>query len=628
MCGIAGIVDFRHRPEVRDADRMVRLLSHRGPDHQAVWEDRAVVLGHCRLSILDLSPVGHQPMRSADGRYVICYNGEIYNFEELRKELISSGESFRSRSDTEVVLQWFARHGREGLRRLNGIFAFAIWDLHSCELTLVRDRFGVKPLYYRLLPGGGLVFGSEIKAILGSGAGVGEIDWLALHEFVHYGVGGLGERTLFREVKKLESGHVLVCSAAGSEIIPYWQLVDVAQEDDGRRPVLRVAELLEGAVKRQLVSDVPVGVFLSGGIDSSAVTAFAARHYRGKLSTYAVGFDFGGESNELPKAAKVAKHFNTDHHELFIRGVDLPEVIEALVGSHDLPFSDAANIPLFLLCRELRGAIKVVLQGDGGDEVFGGYRRYSLLSQASWLRFVSRFSPVLRVFPLGRVRGRRLRRMADIWREADPAVRMALLMAQDERSPSPLRVLGPAARALTEREDSFVRYREFGRRFAGLEPVQQMLWTDMQVLLPDIFCEKVDRATMAWGVEARVPFLDYDLTDYVLPLPAAVKMPGGRPKGLLKAALRGMVPDFVLDAPKMGFAVPYGRWLAGPLADYARGRICEGAAARDGLIDPLVTANLLAEHCARRDDHGFLLWKTLNLALWYERYRPSMGTAP
>jgi asparagine synthase (glutamine-hydrolysing) len=605
---------------------MVALVSHRGPDFRDAMASGPVALGHARLSVIDLSDDGRQPMNSADNRFTIVYNGEVYNFQELRRKLESTGVVFRSKSDTEVVLQVFLHWGVKALRCLNGIFAFAIWDRKEERLHLVRDRFGVKPLYYRLEIGGGLSFGSEIKAVLAAGGGAGSINWQSLHEFMYFGTGGLGSRTLIAGVLKLEAGQYLEFSRSGAQRKAYWEFNQAeVQLEAGIDPIFRVRGLLEAAVRRQLISDVPVGVFLSGGIDSSAVTAFASRHYGAGLKTYAVGFDFAADSNELPKAAAVAKHFGTDHHELFVQGVDLPAVIETLVVSHDDPFSDAANIPLYLLCKELGGGVRVVLQGDGGDELFGGYRRYALLAHERLMRFVASGGKLARWLPLGQVRGRRVRRMVDIWQEKDPAVRMALLMAQDERTPSPLRVLGPAVRALAEKQDPFARYREIGSRLMELDPVQRMLWTDMQILLPDIFLEKVDKSTMAWGVEARVPFLDHELADYVMALPATLKMERGEPKALLKRALRGVVPDFVLDAPKMGFGVPYGRWLRGPLAGFARERIGAGLATKAGLIDGAVSVRLLDEHISGRDDHGFLLWKTLNLALWYEHYKPSLN---
>lgn len=565
-------------------------------------------------------------MSSACGRFVIVYNGETYNFPELRAELEGVGVRLKSRSDTEVVLEAFVRWGEGVFSRLNGIFALGIWDRREQRMTLGRDRCGVKPLYY-FADGQRLVFGSEIKAILAASSAAFQVDGQALHEFLHYGVGGLGERTLFGGIRKLTAASVLTLDRQGLRIRPYWRPADIVTiRDDGATAAARVAGLLEDAVRRQLVGDVPVAVFLSGGIDSSAVAAYASRHCTGPLTTYAAGFDFAGDTNELPKAARVARHFGTDHHELFLRGIDLPRVIEDLVASHDLPFSDAANIPLFLLSRELRGRAKVVLQGDGGDEIFGGYSRYGWLRRAALLsRLAAMGGGLVPWLPIDRKRRARFARMVEIWREPDEQVRMALLMAQDNRVPSPARLLGERWREVVQATDPFARYRQIGGELSGVEPVQRMLWTDLQILLPDIFLEKVDRATMAQGIEARVPFLDNALTDYALGLPAAGKLPGGAAKGLLKRALRGTVPDFVLDAPKCGFGVPYGYWLAGPLRNFALDRICGGSAAGEGLIDATAARKTMDEHTGGQADHGFLLWKYLNLAIWFDRYRSHLA---
>lgn len=627
MCGFAGIVKFDGRLQSPDiALRMVKVLKHRGPDMIDAVAMGPASLGHARLSVIDLSPTGRQPMTTSDNRFTIVYNGEVYNYRELKVELELRGERFMGKSDTEVVLKAFARWGKDCLKRLNGVFSFAVWDKLDGKLHLVRDRFGVKPLYYRLEQDGGITFGSEVKAILESNSSQEVLDYQSLHEFIHYGTGGFGSHTMLGKIRKLEAGQYLELDSDGFQIEHYWRLdLDMEQGELMPNPHVHIRSLLEAAVKRQLVSDVPVGVFLSGGIDSSAVVAFASRHYGDSLKTYSVGFDFAGDTNELAKAAAVAKYYGTDHHELFIQGVDLPNIIEALIGSHDDPFSDAANIPLYLLCKELDGKVPVVLQGDGGDELFGGYRRYYLLARERLFRVLTSLGPMVNFMPVSNGNKRRLNRWIKIFRETDPNVRMALMLAQNEVNSSALKVLGKDVRAKMQTSDPVVRYREIGGRLSEIDPVQRMLWTDMQIILPDIFLEKVDKSTMAWGVESRVPFLDHELVDYVLGLPSKLKVSKGMPKGLLKTALRGVVPDFVLDAPKMGFGVPYSRWLAGPLEGYARERICDGRAVQDGLIDATHVNNLFYDHVQSVDDHGFLLWKTLNLALWYERYRPQLG---
>ncbi|MBE0623845.1 MAG: asparagine synthase (glutamine-hydrolyzing) [Burkholderiales bacterium] len=620
MCGIAGAVDFSIFSSVSAESmwRMTSMLHHRGPDRSDVVIDGAAGLGHARLSIIDLSDAGHQPMHSADGRFVIVYNGEVYNFRELRAELERGGISFRGHSDTEVVLNAWARWGPAVLTRLNGIFAFAIWDRHEQELVLARDRFGVKPLSFHRLANG-IVFGSEIKAILASGLVSAQVNPQALHEFAYFGA-SLGRSTLFDGIERLEPGHWLRLSDGRCEILPYWRAEDVCRiEDDDATAVEKTRVLVEAAVRRQLVSDVPVGVFLSGGIDSSVVTAFASRHYEGTIKTYSVGFDFDRGVNELPRARRVAERFGTDHHEFHLAGGSMPAVIEDLVRRHDEPFSDAANIPLYLLCRELNGEPRVILQGDGGDEIFGGYRRYALLSYYNLWKALSTTRGFLPDVGNGKLA--RLHRILDAFGQQEDAMRMALLLTMDTSRTSFVQLLSPAWQSRLRQTDPFRRYREMAQRLRALDPVQQMLYCDTNVLLPDVFLEKVDKATMAFSIESRVPLLDNDLTDYAMGLPSRMKVRGSNKKWLLKKALRGVVPDEVLDAPKTGFGVPFSYWLATSLLDYARVVFNEAVARPDSFFDSKTLFSVFETHRAKPEyQSGFILWKALNLAIWQRQY--------
>ena len=383
MCGISGIWHLDGRHVDTDAlGGMGACLKHRGPDDDGAYASGGIGLAHTRLSILDLSAEGRQPMRSPDGRFVIAYNGEVYNFPELRRSLEQLGHRFRGHSDTEVVLHAFTEWGEDALPKLEGMFAMAVWDERDKRLCLARDRFGIKPLYYQTSESG-IVFGSEIKSLLASGEVQARLDWHGLHEYLYYDT-ALGPRTLYRGVRKLPPGHKLVQDELGCRVEPFCSIFDVEQEtDDYPTAAEKVRHLLERAVRAHLVSDVPVGVFLSGGIDSSAITAFASKHYGGRLKTFAAGFDFVeglGTENELPKARMVADRFGTDHQEIHVAGGDVSDVIERLVACHDAPFGDGANIPLYLMCEQLGGGHKVILQGDGGDELFAGYRMHSLMA--------------------------------------------------------------------------------------------------------------------------------------------------------------------------------------------------------------------------------------------------------
>jgi asparagine synthase (glutamine-hydrolysing) len=598
---------------------MTHTLRHRGPDDCGVQIVGPAGFGHTRLSILDLSAAGHQPMQTPDGRLTVVYNGETYNFTDIRRRLEAAGVRFRSRSDTEVVLQAFAHWGVESFAMLNGMFAMALWDAASQTVYLVRDRFGIKPLYYAELDSG-LVFGSEIKAVLASGRVGAEMHWPALHEYLYYG-NALGSHTLFDRIRRVEPGHWLTVSRRGVTTSPYWSIDHVAPVRDGvERATETVRDKLRDAVRRHLISDVPVGVFLSGGIDSSAITALARDAAPSQLQTFSVGFDFNGGGGELPKAAAVARRFGTDHHELHIAGADMAAVIERLVRCHDEPFGDAANIPLYLLCEQLRGSIKVVLQGDGGDEMFAGYRRYNVASLEQVWRRASQAGLVLSAFAPRNRHYHRAVRFFQAMAHADPAMRTALLLTTETTDAPPTRILAAGAREQVERFDPFARYRQVVGRWQHLDPVQRLLYTDTSILLPDTFLEKVDKATMAHGIEVRVPFLDVELSSYALGLPSESKVRLGRKKWMVRRALRGIVPDTVLDGRKTGFSVPVDEWMRGPLAPYVRAVLLDRSTADTSLFDQPALERAIDQHVSGRKNNGFLLYKALNLALWSKWY--------
>lgn len=622
MCGICGyslIESFYSNEKIKT---MLNKIRHRGPDSDGFYIENNTALGHSRLSILDLSITGNQPMYSDDEKFVIVFNGEIYNFQELKKELIALNISFKSTTDTEVVLKGFQAFGVEYLKKLNGIFALAIWDKDYRKLTLARDRYGVKPLYYAI-KGKGVVFGSEIKALMASGLIVHEFNHQGFSEFLFYG-NCLAGRTLNGQINNLSPGSYLEVSTQGVKTGTFWRIDDVTLNHtiSKEEAVVSAQQLLEASVKRQLIADVPVGIFLSGGIDSSSITAFASKHYSGKIKTYSVGFDFDMGVNELPKAKRIAAHYDTEHHELFITADNLPFLVEKLVECHDQPFSDAANIPLYLLCGQVKDKIKVVLQGDGGDEFFGGYRRHHLLSYYDKYKKVAGLIwGATSVMP-GSL-GERVKRFANFFRQEDFGKTMALMLTVETDYDSPLDILDKEFKAKMSETNPFSIYEELNKRFSHHDLVQQMLWSDTQVVLPDTFLEKVDKSTMAQGVEARVPFLDNELTDFVLSLPASMKVLKGEQKGLLKQAMRGIVPDFVLDGKKTGFGVPYGNWLKGPLYDYFNDTISSQHFLDSGIFDSNVIKQKMSDYKKGKKgkkDNGFLLWKVLNFAIWSNKY--------
>ena len=619
MCGIAGIA--RQGAAVPEATlwRMADSLRHRGPDDSGVYADGGLGLAHTRLAILDLSPNGRQPMASADGRFVLAYNGEAYNYRDLRRELAASGHRFRGESDTEVVLAALTRWGHAALARLEGMFALALWDGRRRRLLLARDRFGVKPLYY-CVNDGALAFGSEIKALLASGEVEPSVDWAGLCEVVHYNA-ALGERTTFAGVRKLLPGQKLTWEGGGAALATFACVHDVAPaRDDFASAVAKTRRLLSRAVESHLASDVDVGVFLSGGMDSSAIVAFASRHR--PLRTYAAGFDV--DADERPMARQVAERFGTEHHEVSVAGANVPSVIERLVAVFDAPSGDAANIPLFLLAEQLEGDVKVILQGDGGDEMFGGYPRYALLARERWLHACGLMAPLaLALAPAG---GRWRRRLATLrhMRHPDPAMRLALLMAETGADADPLAVFQGEARAALATTDPFDRYRLHYGRLRRLDAVQRALYADASILLPDVYFEKVDRAAMAHGVEVRVPFVDAQLAAYAMALPSRFKVRGFEKKRVLRRALRGIVPDAVLNRPKAGFGVPMRRWLRTSLADYLREVLLDEGLRRAGVFDAAAVERRIGEHVAGLGNHDKLLYKLLQIALWLRRYRPRL----
>lgn len=600
---------------------------HRGPDSHGVThvESCDSVLGHTRLRIIDLTETGAQPMSMADRSVSISFNGEVYNFQELRRELEAQGYSFRGRSDTEVVLNAYHRWGTASFRRLNGMFAFAIADQRTRCVHLVRDRLGIKPLHYAQL-GSGLIFASEIKGLFGSGLVSAAVRPTALTEYMYFG-NSLGADTLYEGIQRLPPGAYLSFETATghTNVTRYWTPETLAAcTESFPQAVERVRELIDRAVERHLIADVPVGVFLSGGVDSSAMVAMASRHYGGRLRTYSVGFDYIVEVNELSRARAVAERFRTEHHEMHLLGGDLPQVIETVAASHDAPFADPADIPLYQLCRELKGETRVVLQGDGGDELFGGYRRYEYLDRTRIApRLLRSFGPLLHpALALGRARTQGAQRFLRALTTKDPARRMALLLTVEEIERSPLRVLGAGLRASAEQCEPFRRYADVLASMCARDEVDAMLKTDLQILLPDIFLQKVDRPTMATSTEVRVPFLDNDLVEYVIGLPSNYKVRFGERKRVLRAALRGIVPDQILDGAKVGFGVPVSEWLRGPLLGYLRGRLTSPAVKRLELFDVAAVQASIDDHLARRRDNGQLLWKCLQLALWCERTDP------
>lgn len=628
MCGIAGIINPAGHDRIDVTARLnsvVQVQQHRGPDASGVYIDDKIGFAHNRLSILDLSAAGNQPMWSRSGQTVVTYNGEVYNFHELAA---TYNLTTQSRTDTEVILEAFEKVGPSIFRELNGMFAFAIYDLKSNTVWLVRDRLGIKPLYLSR-QGSSIAFASEIKGVFTlHDTREHRLCLDAVHEWSYFG-NALGQRTMFDGIEQLEPGHCLrVDLASGrTEDCVYWSM-DTALEQNPGDPTMtdpehaarRTLELLDTSIRRQLVSDVPVGIFLSGGLDSSSIACLGSRHSDQPLTTFSATFDYDEERSELALAADVARHCGSDHHEIRIDGGKSADIVKKMIVSHDLPFSDAANIPLYLMSEAIGSTHKAILQGDAGDEMFGGYQRHLTLLKFGKFRPLFRALRGLSDLPIENQLYRRAARILSALGASDDGKAMALFLTVERERQGPTQVFGTALREQIETFDPFARYRDVERRFAGRPLSEKMLLIDKSIILPDIFFQKVDRSTMAASVEVRVPFADNALLDHVLSLSPEILMHGGMQKGLLRKAMKDVLPASVLAGKKRGFGVPFGYWVTGVFSEQFRDVLADLGRSHPGLLDLNYIDALWAEHKANTADHGFMFWKLLNLSLWIQEY--------
>ncbi|GFO59340.1 asparagine synthetase B [Geomonas silvestris] len=634
MCGIAGYLapgeKTAHFDETLSA--MADALRHRGPDDGGLWYDaeKGVGLAHRRLAILDLSGAGHQPMHAASGRYVLAFNGEIYNFRELQRELAELGHCFRGHSDTEVMLAAFDAWGvAAALSRFTGMFAFALWDRQRDMLYLARDRAGEKPLYYGWC-GGSFLFSSELKALRRHPDWHGGVDPFSLHLLLRYTYLP-APHCIHPGVYKLPAGSLLTLSrggASGSErIIPYWSLLETlhrAEPFTGNDPeALQVLDAaLSRAVKRQMVADVPLGAFLSGGIDSSTVVALMQAQSAQPVKTFTIGFHEKGY-DEAAQARAVARHLGTEHTELYVTDREALEVIPQLPRLYDEPFADSSQIPTFLLARLARSQVTVSLSGDGGDELFGGYRRYALIER-HWRRIsclpaalrraaLRGVEPALSLVEgaLGRLPGKRpdlarLRRLARLAAAGSVPELNELLTCYDRWAGeatgyTALPVLPKANRELWE---------------AHPKVLEHLMLLDFQRYLPDDILVKVDRAAMAVSLETRIPLLDPEVIELSWRLPRHFKWRDGEGKWLLRQVLYQYLPRHLVDRPKSGFGIPVGHWLKGPLREWGESLLSEAALQHSGLLVPGPIRRTWQEHVTGAQDRTFELWPVLMFQAW------------
>ncbi|MEW6378185.1 MAG: asparagine synthase (glutamine-hydrolyzing) [bacterium] len=627
MCGICGQINFDHHKQADPhlIGRMTRILQHRGPDDEGVWVQGNAGLGHRRLSIIGLGPAGHQPMANEDRSCWIVFNGEIYNYRELREDMEHLDHRFRSATDTEVILHLYEEFGVDCVCRLRGMFAFAIWDSREQRLLLARDRVGKKPLFFSLT-NERILFASEIKSILQDTDIPREVDLESIHHFLTYGYVP-APRSIFRGIAKLPPGHILTVQRGDVKVRRYWDL------DYQQKLVLptqqayeeQFLEVFKEAVRIRLRSDVPLGAFLSGGLDSSATVAVMCHLLHQPVQTFSIGFSEQAY-DELPYARRIARQYQTNHQEFIVRPKAI-EILPRLIWYYNEPFADSSAIPTFYLARFTRQKVAVVLNGDGGDESFAGYERHLAERMAAPMdffpRFISRKScpQLARILPGGtRYKSftRRLKRFLAAAGDA-PERRYARWICYFDNEGKEL-LYSEDWRDRFRNLDSIDLLARLYRQARGNTHLDRTLYLDMHSYLPDDLMVKVDVATMANSLEARSPFLDHKLIEFAASLPINLKLRGLQTKFLLKKAFRGLLPREILYRPKMGFGVPVDQWLRKDLREMAYDLLLDPRCIQRGYFDRKAVRHLLDSHVSGTKDHSYRLWALLVLELWHRMF--------
>jgi asparagine synthase (glutamine-hydrolysing) len=622
MCGIAGIASFDGRPaELSEVQRMCAALTHRGPDDDGFYVAPGVGMGMRRLSIIDLE-TGRQPVHNEDGTVWAVFNGEIYNFQELRSDLEKRGHSFYTGTDTEVIVHLYEERGPRCVEALRGMFAFAVWDEREQSLLVARDRIGIKPLYY-CETGGRLAFASELKALLELPEVDRTLNWPALgHVFAFLTTPAAD--SIVQGVRKLEPGMVLTASRRGVRVSRYWELEWAPARGRGEDDLAEeLRAQLEESVRLHLVSDVPVGAFLSGGVDSSAVVATMARRGTRPVKTFSIGFteeDF----DELKYARQVSRAFGTEHYELVLEP-DVLSVLDDLAWHLDEPFGDPSAIPTYMVSKLASEHVTVVLSGDGGDEIFAGYDRYRVEERerrrdrlpAAVRRALGAFA---RRAPEG-MKGRNFLRHLALDGPARYLDALTFFRRDEQREMFAGDVL-----PLVSAGDPW-REAEAGLARAGGHWLSALQHQDLNAYLPLDILTKVDRMSMAHSIEARVPLLDHKLIEFAATIPPELSLRNGAGKYLFKRALRGILPDPVLERPKQGFAVPLGRWFRGRLGEFVRELLLSETARRRGVVKPGYVEKLLKRNQGGRD-LDFQLWTLISFELWARQFMDCRRPAP
>ncbi|MBE7415677.1 MAG: asparagine synthase (glutamine-hydrolyzing) [Deltaproteobacteria bacterium] len=622
MCGICGKLNFDGRPAERgNIEAMTDVMEHRGPDDRGIYMDGPLGLGHRRLSILDLSPLGRQPMMNEDDAVSVVFNGEIYNYLEIREDLRKAGHVFRSLTDTEVIVHAYEEYGADFATRLNGMFAIAVWDRRKRELVLVRDRLGIKPVYY-YMDGGFIAFASEIKSLLEDPGVPREVDIQALSNFLtlHYVP---GPKTMFRGIMKLQPGHMMIISRGVARIKRYWelkkdpQLVNCMEKAGEEEIASHIFSALKESVRKRLQSDVPVGALLSGGLDSSAILGLMTGLSGRPVHSFTVGYSESGDDSvsEFRYSRKVAAHFKSSYHETVVTAEKFLDYLPRAVWHQDEPIGEPASIPLYFVSRLAKdNGVTVLLTGEGSDELFAGYNRH-------WGEVLSRyymlmpdvlkdrlFGPVIRMLPRSPLlkKGHRSMSIRDFrerymsWHTVFPEdLKRELLMNRDTKSAF---------------KDVFERLMPATE---GLEEIEKILLLDLSVWLPDDLLMKKDKMGMAASVEARVPFLDYTFVELAFQIPLNLKVRRLVTKYILKRSMERLLPNEIIYRKKEGFPTPISGWLRSELKDFTLETLCSEGALGHGLFDRRVVRKLVDDHMSGREDHNRMLFPLINFEIWH-----------
>ena len=627
MCGIAGIMKFRSgvRAETTVLRQMCAAMVHRGPDDEGVYVDGPVGIAMRRLSIVDLA-TGHQPLSNEDGTVWIVFNGEIYNHATLRKDLEAKGHHYRTNSDTETIVHAYEEYGHNCVKHLRGMFAFAIWDAGRKKLFIARDRLGIKPLYYRRTPDH-LVWGSEIKVVLAGSGGNTEFDRTTLPEYLAFGYLS-GANTFYHGIQKLLPGHWMEVDSTGQiKIEQYWDL-SVEQNRQARSESDYIAtyrSMLEEAVSSHLMSDVPLGVFLSGGLDSSAVAALMTKIRRAPVETFSVGYAEDAYS-ELPYARIVAKHLNSVHHEVLVSQQEFFDALPHLIWQEDEPIVWPSSVPLYFVARLAREHVKVVLTGEGSDETLAGYTRYAFtMKNAAWDRIYRGIVPgAVRSVVRGSIADSRLlgatirRKLSHTFLARDGNSWASFYFdnffsAFSETDQAGL--LTDQVRQECADGSAYANVLHYWEHSSG-EMLQRLLYTDIKTYLVELLM-KQDNMSMAASIESRVPFLDHPLVEFATNIPQSLQVGGFAGKHILKKAVEDLLPRSILYRPKLGFPTPWSRWLAGSQLGVIRNLLLEPRSTERGLFQPSAVERLFEEHQRGYRDHADRIWRLLNLELWH-----------